>query len=64
MFTERLVLAIIPLCLVGAVVAIVLSGREHSRLMAQCMADGKKEYECVSMLRTETNVVMPVVIRN
>jgi len=34
----------------------------NQRLMAQCQADGHKEYECVSMLRDNrpTTVVMPV----
>lgn len=37
--------------------------QKYNRLMAQCMADGKKEYECVSMLKNDVDIVpMPIVI--
>ena len=39
---------------------------EEARLMAQCLADGKKEYECVALLRkseSSTAVIpMPIFI--
>lgn len=37
---------------------------EHERrLMAECMADGKKEYECYAMMKQDTvPVAIPVVI--
>ena len=35
---------------------------EKARLMAQCMADGKKEYECVSILRKPQGSVIPIPI--
>lgn len=35
---------------------LVISGFQNQvRLMAQCRADGHKEYECVSMLRQNSN---------
>lgn len=33
-----------------------------SRLMSECIADGKKEYECRSILRGGQTRVMPVVV--
>lgn len=38
--------------------------KEHTRLIAQCMQDGKKEYECRAMFRGNGNrtVVMPMVV--
>ena len=48
--------------LIGMVV--VYDSDHKERLMQQCMEDGKKEYECESMLRKpQSNIVpMPVVI--
>lgn len=34
---------------------LVLSWQNDARLKAQCLADGHKEYECVSMLRQNSN---------
>ena len=39
--------------------------KDYDRLMDQCMSDGHKEYECVSMLRSERSTYvapMPIVI--
>lgn len=36
--------------------------KENRRLVAQCMADGKKEYECVALLKDPPSHVMPVVV--
>lgn len=54
------------------IIAVVLGGtgllvhsanKEEARLMTQCLADGRKEYECVSMLRSNTNVTpVPIII--
>lgn len=33
----------------------VSSGRNHDRLLAQCLADGRKEYECEALLRSNDN---------
>lgn len=52
-FIAAIVLAFGALC--------YLSISKHSRLMAQCMADGKQEYECYAMLKTDT-VAVPVVV--
>lgn len=46
----------------------VLEGIENDRrLVAQCIADGRKEYECEAMLRRSTTAVvpipMPIVVR-
>lgn len=35
---------------------------ENDRLLVQCMDDGKKEYECVSMLRRNRDTVVPIPI--
>lgn len=36
--------------------------RELTRLIAQCLADGRKEYECRSMFRTtHSTTVIPIV---
>lgn len=41
---------------------------EHTRLMTQCMQDGKKEYECTALLKDQSGgrvgstIVMPMVV--
>jgi hypothetical protein len=42
-------------------VALYLAIADDARLKAQCLADGRKEYECESMLRHNTTTV-PVFI--
>lgn len=43
--------------------AAVSEVRESNRMMAQCMADGHKEYECHSMLDDHSSVIpMPIII--
>ena len=37
------------------------TGKEKSRLLSMCMADGKKEYECHAMLDDHSQIV-PVVV--
>lgn len=37
---------------------IILFSKSESRLMNQCMADGRKEYECTAMLRQNV-IVLP-----
>lgn len=41
---------------------ITAGNTNHTRLIAQCMADGKKEYECVALLqRPQSNTqVIPI----
>lgn len=39
--------------------AVIHDSNNRDRLMQQCMADGKKEYECVSLLKQDT---VPVFI--
>lgn len=42
--------------------AISVDNANDNRLMAQCMADGKREYECVSLLRKPASQMVPVFI--
>lgn len=48
-------------------VSISETAKNDCRLLKECMNDGHKEYECVSMLRSHqsgsTIVPMPVVVR-
>lgn len=47
----------------GAVVyAASLEAVEHQRLMRQCVADGRKEYECLSMLKRNETAYVPIII--
>lgn len=57
-FVITILAAIVVLFGAGMVSAI----NSDSRLMSECIADGKKEYECRSMLRGGQTRVMPVVI--
>jgi len=58
------ILGIITVALIMLVIAAGMSSAaKHNRLMAQCIADGKKEYECEAMLKTDTDfVAVPVII--
>lgn len=39
------------------------SGKEKQRLVSQCMADGRKEYECRAMFKDNNNTTyVPMVI--
>lgn len=45
---------------------IYYEGKEYDRLMKQCLQDGKKEYQCVSLLKVRgttrnSTVVVPQV---
>lgn len=42
--------------------AITMENAEHRRLIAQCMEDGKKEYECEALLKEPQSRVMPMPI--
>lgn len=51
--------------LIGVLVVLGIRGdQNYNRLLAECMADGNKEYKCVSMLKSnDTQIIpMPVVI--
>lgn len=54
------------LVLFAIIIAAAIAGAKNDmRLMAQCIADGRKEYECAAMLKrnyTTTVVPMPVII--
>jgi len=57
------IIAMVAIALVlGLIWAIADSSRDSDRLMAQCMADGKKEYECVAMLRNNSSTIIPMPI--
>ena len=51
--------------IIGLVQFYTRSKQEYDRLMSQCQADGHKEYECRSMLRSGggSHTVMPMPIR-
>lgn len=40
-----------------AVVLITASITEHAKLMDECLADGKKRYECIGILKSNTVIV-------
>lgn len=42
--------------------AITMENAEHRRLIAQCMEDGKKEYECEAMLKKPRSSVVPMPV--
>lgn len=51
--------------LVVVPIACVMDQRQHHALMEQCMADGHKEYECVSLLRerpSQSPMLVPLLI--
>lgn len=61
--TEGLAFAVCCLFLGGLGYITYRDTQHRVDLMAECMADGKKEYECYAMLKQETRVVpIPVVI--
>lgn len=51
-------------CVIGSAAASSSEHAEHERLMAQCIQDGKKEYECVSLLKKPESTVtsVPIII--
>lgn len=64
---EEKILAACVSLFIGLMTGLVMKGCEESnRLMKQCIDDGKKEYECKSILtsRSSPNIVpMPIIIR-
>lgn len=53
------VILLIAFCIGLLITAAIVVGENKSRLIKQCMDDGKKEYECESMLKQD---VIPVYI--
>ena len=55
---------IAALVFVTAIIGKAMIG-QRKRLMQQCIDDGRKEYECYSMLRSNvpSTVVVPLVVR-
>lgn len=43
--------------ILGAVLLVVALVKDYDRLMDECLADGKKRYECVGLLKSNTVVV-------
>jgi hypothetical protein len=61
-----LIVAFLGLLLGLGIWLVIEVGKEESRLMRQCMDDGKKEYECKAMLQQDVVPMimpMPMVIR-
>ena len=51
------------LCLViSCPVLIYFDGKKEERLLKQCLDHGRKEYECVYMLRQRSPGVVPVIV--
>lgn len=48
--------------IVVMVIAIFAEGSYKQRLMEQCMADGKKEYECRALIKQGDTTYIPIVI--
>jgi hypothetical protein len=59
---------LVPLSMAGMVIGLILMGaaaitssvQESGRLMDQCLADGKKEYECRAIVRHATGADQPI----
>ena len=45
------------LVIVGAIILITLAIKDYDTLMDECLADGKKRYECIGILKSNTVVV-------
>ncbi len=61
----KILFGVLTLAIGGLIYLGMQSDKHMARLMDQCMADGKKEYECYAMLHHEdktTVVPVPVVI--
>lgn len=58
----RILLGALALLLIGLPFIFVADCKNQNRLMGQCLADGHKEYECVSLLRREYHGTNTVVI--
>lgn len=53
--------------IVSGIILLICAGiadsRNNTRLMSQCMASGKQEFECVAMLkRNDTVIPIPIII--
>lgn len=60
-YRSEIVLASFVGSVIGALTWLCMSMvAEDSRLLKQCLDDGKKEYECVSMLRRDSPTVIHV----
>jgi len=51
--------------LIGLTFGFYFSVQNDQRLIKQCLADGRKEYECVSMLKKSNSsaVIVPIIRR-
>ncbi len=56
------IVGLVTVCALGLMVWAISGAVDHEhRLMVECMADGKKEYECYAMMKQDI-VPMPIVI--
>jgi hypothetical protein len=55
------IVVLVIACFALLVVAAIDDGERRERLMHECLADGKKEYECEAMLKQDV-VPMPMII--
>lgn len=59
---DEIVFGLIGLGVISVIVVLAsMITTQDARLLKQCMDDGKKEYECVSMLRRDSPTVVHVV---
>jgi len=58
----KVLVAVITLVLVASFVVEKSAVDERARLVAQCMDDGKKEYECRSMFKSSDSTYVPIII--
>lgn len=62
-FIENTWLFLLAILIIALIFALIGANNKHKRLIAQCIEDGRKEYECVAMLKTDTQIVpMPIII--
>lgn len=58
---KYIIIFLITISVVAFLVAVWISDtKQCHKLMNQCISDGHKEYECVSMLKRNTNQVVPI----
>lgn len=61
----KLFIALISVVLVGMFISVKDAQEDHDKLIVECMADGKKHYECEAMFASHKSAVpvpMPVIV--
>lgn len=60
---EGLLIALLVALAAGLYFTHRAASSERARLMAECLADGRKEYQCASMLmRNSSDAPVPIII--